>query len=96
MSYFDTKLNERIQAGESPLVAWHNITVLTCVDSGDAVVTVIESTNDDNDDGYPDGEITRWDYTDSSLDRVLARVGKCRVGVSGVIVTVTLDGKEIR
>lgn len=62
---------------------------------GDSVLVKVE-TNDDNDDGYPDGAWTYWSMRYPSVDQALKGCGKCRVGISGVIVTVTLDGKEIR
>jgi hypothetical protein len=52
-------------------------------------------TNDDNDDGYPDGNIERWQEhckTRAEFDR---RVGRSRIGISGVKVTVVLDGEEL-
>lgn len=99
MSYYETIINERVMQrvmfGEYGPVAWHNISIITCSEA-DAAVVVTEETNDDNDDGYPDGHVTRWDYTARTVEDALKRAGKCRVGISGVIVTVTLDGKEIR
>jgi hypothetical protein len=59
-----------------------------------AVVNCI--TNDDDDDGYPDGRWVAWEEEYPSVEKALAIKGKCRIGISGVIVTVTLDGKEIR
>jgi hypothetical protein len=94
-SYLDRIINERRMADEAGAVAWHEIAVITCADAGDAMVTVLESTNDDNDDGYPDGEIVHWQHTESKLDDAMRRAGVCRVGVSGVIVTVLLDGEEV-
>lgn len=53
------------------------------------------STNDDNDDGWPDAEVTRDQYTFASLDRALNFTGKSRRGCGGAEVEVYLDGKKI-
>lgn len=53
------------------------------------------STNDDNDDGYPDGEIVRDRYTMPTIERALNFTGKSRRGCGGSEVTVYLDGKRI-
>ena len=61
--------------------------------------TVNHLTNDDDDDGMPDGEWTEWteNYTlTAHMDKAIASAGKCRIGISGVIVTVMLDGVEQR
>lgn len=61
-----------------------------------APVIVYATTNDDNDDGYPDGNWENWEMQFHNLESALRFTGKCRVGISGVIVTVTLNGKELR
>jgi hypothetical protein len=53
-------------------------------------------TNDDDDDGYPDGAWEQWEEQYPSVEKALDVKGKCHVGISGVIVTVLLDGKEVR
>jgi hypothetical protein len=59
-------------------------------------VVVRAETNDNNDDGYPDGEWVAWENTFPDVKSALKHTGVCRVGVSGVVVTVNMDGKEIR
>ena len=73
-------------------VTVHRHTVVT---QGDEAIIHTE-TNDDNDDGYPDGHWESWTLSYPSVEQALKHTGKCRVGVSGVIVTVTLDGEEVR
>jgi hypothetical protein len=54
------------------------------------------STNDNDDDGVA-GDDESWEvgpFNDRAMmDRV---VGKSRIGISGIKVTVTLDGEEIK
>lgn len=52
-------------------------------------------TNDDDDDGYPDGEVVRAEYRLPSLDRALAFTGKSRHGLYGQPVNVYLNGERI-
>jgi hypothetical protein len=73
-------------------VAIHRMQVL----SDGIGAEVIEETNDDNDDGYADGEWKTWRSHFDKVDDALKYVGKCHVGVSGVIITVMHNGKEIR
>jgi hypothetical protein len=58
-------------------------------------IRVLAMTNDDDDDGYPDGTIERWWMEFSTVEQALKHCGKSRVGISGVRVTVFLDGREI-
>lgn len=57
---------------------------------------VFAITNDNNDDGHPDGRTEEWtmDFPDKAA--ALKHCGVCRVGVSGIRVTVRLDGEEVR
>ena len=71
--------------------AWHRIDIQTL---GKGRCVVHESTNDNDDDGYDDGEVVSWNYEDN-IARALLRHGKSHVGISGVKVTVTLDGEEL-
>lgn len=48
-------------------------------------------TNDDNDDGVPDGEITIWER-DMSLETAKGVAGKSRIGIYGHKVDVYIDG----
>lgn len=52
-------------------------------------------TNDDNDDGYPDGEEVRAVYHCKSLNQALGVTGKSRIGLYGQPVDVYLDDKKI-
>ena len=83
-----------ILAGEPVNPAIHRIAIIS--NPMNASVTVRHMTNDDDDDGMPDGEWTTWAETHRFVDYALKSAGKCRIGISGVIVSVTLDGKEIR
>lgn len=58
-------------------------------------VLVEWETNDDNDDGYDDGEVTRDEYRFFTIDDALSFTGRTRVGLYGQRVTVTLDGVEL-
>jgi hypothetical protein len=52
------------------------------------------STNDDDDDGFPDGVVTEWiEEGFQSIGKALKRTGVCRYGISGVAVIVTVNGK---
>ena len=83
-----------IKAGEFHLVAIQHYNIQSQSD-GSAIVYC--ETNDDNDDGYPDGEWVNWEETFPSVKKAKSHCGNCRIGIiSGVIVTVTLDGEEIR
>ena len=80
----------RIGSYELP-EAWHQIVGETF---DDGRVHVKEDTNDDEDRGYPT-RYARWDYVLPSVESFHSKAGKSRVGISGVRVTVVLDGEEI-
>jgi len=85
----------RIDAGEIVVEAVvHRYNISTT--QGSQTVLVSEETNDNNDDGIADGRWDAWSVEYPTLIQALDRCGKCRVGISGVIVTVTLDGEEVR
>jgi hypothetical protein len=89
---FETEiLRQRLARGEDPGGVVHRIEI-TSTDHG-ALVT--ETTNDDDDDGIADGDWTTWQHH-TTHEIALNHAGKCRVGLSGVIVTVIFDGKEVR
>lgn len=94
--YEAEKIAERIAADEIGPVALHRIVIITGEFTVDGRTLVKEETNDDNDDGYPDGEWVSWSNLFTSEADALKYAGFCRVGISGVIVTVTVDGKERR
>jgi len=84
-----------LDAAEFPIVpAIHRYGIHT--DRPNGMVLVVSETNDDNDDGYPDGRWDTWSLEFPTLESALKHTGICRVGISGVIVTVSVDGKEIR
>ncbi len=60
----------------------------------DGTIHVACQTNDDRDLGYPSGE-SWYTLTHASLTAARRARGVCRVGVSGIIVTVTLDGQRV-
>ena len=71
--------------------AFHKIDITTYPD-GSALV--VEETNDDNDDGMPDGVITRWETLWPDAQTAIRSKGKSRTGISGVVVNVTIDGRQ--
>jgi hypothetical protein len=73
--------------------AWQHYSVSTGYESGKVLVLV--KTNDNDDDGYDDGEIAEWEESFASLEAALKYTGHSRVGVSGVAVTVTVDGERV-
>jgi hypothetical protein len=94
--YEHEQMQARALAGEISLfgLALHRIEVTTSDSTVGGFVTV--KTNDDDDDGYPDGEWVEWEQTFGTADKALEYAGKCHVGISGVIVTVTHNGEEVR
>ena len=93
---FETEQIARMmEAGEFIVPAIHRVAIIS-TESVDGSIIVRHMTNDDNDDGYPDGQWTTWAENFNDLESAQDNVGKCRIGISGVIVSVSLDGKEIR
>jgi len=78
-----------LDAEQEPTAAWQRYDI-----SGNLTEAEIHcSTNDDNDDGFPDGEITSWiEEGFTGIVAALKRTGVCRYGVSGVAVIVTVNG----
>lgn len=75
--------------------AWHNIYITTTGPWHANAVEVYEETNDDNDDGYPDGETVSFHLDFPNLEAALKHAGyKSHRGVSGVRVRVFVDGIE--
>jgi len=66
---------------------------LTTLDTGR--IRARWQTNDDNDDGYPDGEISSYDTYHESIGQAIKRCGKSRKGFYGQPVDVFLDGNKI-
>jgi hypothetical protein len=71
---------------------YHDICIETLGEDG---VIVREVTNDDNDDGYSDGQEASWEWRAPSLEKALKRTGKSRIGISGITVTVSVDGEVV-
>ena len=65
------------------------------VKTGKLEYVVEFETNDDDDDGYPDGEVVRAVYHCESLKQVFGLTGKSRTGMYGQPVDVYLDDKKI-
>lgn len=65
------------------------------IENEDGRCIVEASTNDNNDDGYPDEEIVQWKMKFSSLERALSITGKSRTGCIGTVVTVWHNGTKI-
>ncbi|HYP21646.1 MAG TPA: hypothetical protein VEY08_16375 [Chloroflexia bacterium] len=61
------------------------------------IYSVESETNDDNDDGWPDGHVVRDTYRGFKGLQAALRFtnGGSRTGVSGIEVTVSLDGRPI-
>jgi hypothetical protein len=93
-AYETEVVQARMEAGEYELggIAIHRYTITSGVGS----VLVFNETNDNNDDGYPDGRWDTWTEEFTTVEKALKHTGKCHVGISGVICTVILDGKEVR
>jgi hypothetical protein len=72
--------------------AFHNIDITTRADGS---VWAVHTTNDDNDDGYPDGATQVWALNYKSVEDAKRVSGKSRIGISGVIVTVTVEGRVV-
>ena len=92
---FETEhIKARIAAGENGLIGptIHRISIRDEYGS----VMVYETTNDDDDDGFPDGEWKEWESSFKNVEAAMKYAGKCRIGFLGTIVTVTLNGKELR
>lgn len=68
------------------------------IDTISAAPTVLVrvETNDDDDDGYPDGEWAAWEEKFDTEYQALKHTGVSRVGISGVIVTVELNGRTVK
>ena len=74
--------------------AFHDIYVESL---GEGAALVRHTTNDDNDDGYDDGEVTTWELDwpgPDGLAKALKQAGTSRVGISGVVVSVYVDGEK--
>lgn len=61
----------------------------------DGTYSVYASTNDDNDDGYPDANVTEWRLSYPNLEAALKITGKTRTGLYGQPVRVFLDGEKV-
>ena len=72
--------------------AWQRYDLYT---QPDGTIRGEASTNDDNDDGYPDGTVDRWPLKFQNREDALKHFGTCRFGISGIEVEVTLDGERI-
>ena len=59
------------------------------------------STNDNNDDGFPDASIESWELSftgnerGSAIEQALKHTGVSRTGMSGCNVYVSLNGEEV-
>lgn len=71
----------------------YHIMEIEALPDGGAVVR--HETNDDNDDGYPDGRVVRWENRWKDLEAAKRSCGLSRVGISGIEVTVYLDGVRL-
>jgi len=74
--------------------AFHDIQVDSL---GGGAARVHHTTNDDNDDGYDDGEVTTWDIDwpgPDGFEKACKQAGTSRVGISGVVVSVFVDGEK--
>lgn len=72
--------------------AFHRVEIYSRPD-GSAVAEC--QTNDDDDDGVPDGRTAEWTLEHKTIEQALKQHGKCRVGISGIVVTVCLDGNRV-
>jgi len=60
----------------------------------DGTIEVFVYTNDNLDLGYPN-ERASWDFICKTKEAFIGRCGNTRFGCSGIMVTVTLDGKKV-
>lgn len=70
----------------------HELWTVFRIWQNDGIITVDFETNDNNDDGYPDPEVTRATYHPKTLEAALSLAGKSRCGVYGHRVYVYLNG----
>jgi hypothetical protein len=61
----------------------------------DGTATVYCATNDDDDDGHVDCTRVTWELHFKSMAEALKYTGITRVGVSGIIVTVSIEGSGV-
>jgi len=66
---------------------------ITELENGSCLVEC--STNDNNDDGYPDNEVDMWKMHFKSLEDAIEVTGRSRTGCIGTIVTVWHNGEKI-
>lgn len=79
------------QEPEEPEV-WHDDDVEL---HDDGTATIHTATNDNDDDGWPDPAGTEsWSTRWRSWESALRHVGKSRVGMTGIRVTVRVNGRE--
>lgn len=62
----------------------------------DGTVAVEAVTNDNNDDGLPDGKTVEWPLEFKSVEEFRNHCGRSRIGISGIKVVVRLNGREVR
>jgi len=89
----DEAINRAIDDHETYLSQTWSHYRITEFEDGSCLVEC--STNDDNDDGYPDREVVRWNVHPKSLEVALELTGKSRVGCIGTVVTVWHNGIKI-
>lgn len=82
----------RALADDGPLT-WMRYDVFSGRADGQPGAEIRCSTNDDNDDGFPDGDIAEWTLKFDTVEEALKHAGKTRRGFYGQPVTVTLDGE---
>jgi len=63
-------------------------------EQADGSVRVWQETNDDEDRGYPTVQ-AQWETTCKDAEAFKRRFGVSRIGISGVEVTVSLDGNRL-
>lgn len=74
---------------QNPSCAWQRYDIT----GNDTHAEIHCTTNDDDDDGYPDGEIQEWiEEGYKGIAQALRVKGVSRFGVSGVAVIVTVNG----
>ena len=71
--------------------AWHRIMIY---EESNGKVSVVHSTNDNLDRGYP-SEYATWTETYKSVDEALSFTGKSRTGVVGCIVEVYVNNEKV-
>lgn len=88
-----TYMMSRIYTGPGAMMQLAGVDAEDIVGKGPVVVQ--QETNDDNDDGYPDGQVETWWLRFETLEAAIAQLGYTRRGAYGQPVDVCLNGEPL-